>query len=258
MKRVLLVVIVGCGGDNPGPADGNPLGVGDDILPYPSSLYERADATSPTGIRLDVPSGGLPVPDNGGVFDPARIDLRTGWPAALTILWTAPGGVDPATLVGLDDLAASIGDTSSTVIVDMTAGGRVAHFAEVDVNELDDLDHQAVYLRPAQRLAGGHRFAVGIRRAVTRQGGGAIAISPGFAAILADRSIGHARLDAARPRLREAVDALEAAGIARDDLIVAWDFTVADDMVAIRDPLAARDAALAAMGPLGANLGYTV
>src|SRR5215467_10582269 len=83
----IIIAVVGCG-DDPGPADGNPLGTGDNLLPYPSSLYERSDADSPTGIRLDVPSGALPVPDSGAVFDPARIDLRSGWPAALTILWT--------------------------------------------------------------------------------------------------------------------------------------------------------------------------
>src|SRR6185369_8718049 len=57
---------------------------------------------------------------------------------------------------------------------------------------------------------------------------------------------------------REAIGALETAGVPRDDLVVAWDFTVEPDDAAIADPVAARDAALAAMGPLGANLTYTV
>jgi hypothetical protein len=238
----------------------NPLGSTENILPFPSSLYERADDASPTGIVLDLPGEALPIPEGGSPLDAEarRIGKRTGWPAALTILWAAPGGVDPATLVGHENMAASVGADSSTVIVDMMTGERVAHFAEVDVNETEDLDHQAVYLRPAKRLASGHRFAVGIRRSVKAVGGADLARTAGFQAVLDDKAVGHARLDQARPRLREAVAALEAAGIPRDELIVAFDFTVAADAAAIADPLAARDAALAAMGPLGANLGYTV
>jgi len=244
------LVVVGCGSTPALDPAANPLGSTANVLPYPSSLYERADAASPTGVRLDLPPEAMPASEHGAL-DTTKIDGRTGWPAALTIVWAAPGGVDPATLVPQTDLAASL-DGSSTVIVDMTTGARVAHFAEVDVNETLDLDRQAVYLRPAQRLAGGHRFAVGIRRAT------GAAITDGFQAVLDDRDLGHARLDAARPRLREAIAALEAAGVPRDDLVVAWDFTVADDASATAEPLAARDAALAAMGPLGASLAYTV
>ncbi len=264
MRRSLLLiaVIAACGGDDTisTPPAMNPLGTTENILPYPSSLYERADAASPTGVVLDLPGDAIPIPEGGAALDTdaRRITKRTGWPAALTILWAAPGGVDPATLVGHEKMGDSVGASSSTVILDMTTGQRVAHFAEVDVNETEDLDHQAVYLRPAKRLAGGHRFAVGIRTSVKAVGGTDIARSTGFQAVLDDKSIGHARLDQARPRLREAVAALEAAGIPRSELIVAFDFTVAADAAAIADPLAARDAALAAMGPLGANLTYTV
>jgi hypothetical protein len=98
----------------------------------------------------------------GAPLDPAPLARRRGWPATTTLLWAAPSGVDPAGLVGPDELAASVTADSSTVIVDMTTGDRVAHFAEVDANELDDFSIQAVYVRPAQRLAGGHRYAVGV------------------------------------------------------------------------------------------------
>ncbi|MGE5187108.1 MAG: hypothetical protein ACM31C_33895 [Acidobacteriota bacterium] len=251
-------LVAACSSSPPGPADSNPLGSTKNILPFPSSLYERSDAASPTGIRLDVPPGALPVPGTGTAFDTTPIDARTGWPSTVTILWAAPGGVDPSTLVGYDDYAASIAPGSSTVLYDMTAGALVAHFTEVDANEQADFDHQAVYIRPAQRLAGGHRYAVGITKAVTSRAGKPLPVTPGFAAVLANTKTGHARLDAAMPRLREAVAALESAGVPRAQLLVAWDFTVADDATAMADPLAARDAALAAMGDRGANLTYTV
>ena len=253
----VTAVLAACGDDaidvRP---EANPLGTTDNILPYPSSLYEQVDGD---GVRLDVPVGAFP--DNAVTkepFDPTRLNSRRGWPVTSTLLWASPRSVDPAHLIGPDQIGESVTDASTTVIVDMTTGERVAHFAEVDANELDHFDLQAIYLRPAQRLAGGHRYAVGIRTALPARDGSKIARTAGFQAVLDNKASGHARLDRARPRIREAIDALEAAGIPRSDLLVAWDFTVAPDADAITDPLAARDAALAAMGPLGANLTYTV
>lgn len=256
MRRVLcvLVVLAACGDDSISVApEANPLGSTANILPYPSSLYEKDDGS------LDVPVGAFPkntvtMTD----LDPTPLAKRRGWPATTTILWAAPGGVDPAGLVSPDAMASTLDGSSSTVIVDMTTGELVAHFSEVDANELDRFELQAVYIRPAQRLTGEHRYAVGIRKSLHSRDGKALPVTAGFQAVLDNRDTGHARLDAARPRLRKAVEALEAKGIKRSDLLVAWDFTVAPDGDAIADPLAARDAALAAMGDRAANMSYTV
>jgi hypothetical protein len=258
MRGVFLALLLAACGDDAltVPAEANPLGTTTNIVPYPSSLYEVADGA---GVRLDVPVGAFPTNSvTMRSLDPSPFAKRRGWPAATTILWAVTGGADPAGLVSHRAIEVSLTDASATVLLDMTTGERVAHFAEVDVNELDIFDHQAVYIRPAARLAGGHRYAVGIRTLLHARDGGPLPVSEGFKAVLADRDTGHARLDAARPRLREAITALETAGVPRTDLVVAWDFTVEPDEAALADPLAARDAALAAMGPLGANLAYTV
>jgi hypothetical protein len=251
--RVLLLcaLAAGCGGgDDTGetPAECNPLGTTGCVLPWPSSIYQRADATSPTGVRLDFPAGALPGNVDGIAIDPAWVNARTGFSPMTQILATFPTGVDPANLVGYDDFPASTTDASPTVMLDMTTGQRVAHFAEVDVNEIDYPDRQALYLRPAARLAGGHRYAVAIRTSAQAVGGGSLARTPAFEAILAGRETGHARQDAAATQVNEAIVALEAAGVPRTDLVVAFDFVIADDDSLIRDPLAARDAAMAIVG----------
>jgi hypothetical protein len=254
-----LLVLVACGSSSGNATDPakNPLGDGTSVLPFPSSLYEKADSGSPTGVLLDLPMGALPDA-SGSPFDPARLDKKTGWPSSMSILWAVPDGIDHAALIGYDALATSTADGGSTLLVDMTTGMRVAHFAEVDANVTDDLSRQVIYIRPAQRLTGGHRYAVGFRDTIHHADGSALAPTPEFRAVLDDKATGHKRLDAARPRLREAVAALEAAGLPREHQLVAWDFTVEDDNAAIADAVAARDAALAAAGTLGANLTYTV
>lgn len=254
-----LLVLAACGssGGNATDPAKNPLGDGTSVLPFPSSLYEKADASSPTGVVLDLPAGALPAAQ-GVAFDPTRLDQRTGWPASISILWAVPDGIDKSALVGYDAIDTSIADNSSTLLVDMTTGQRVAHFAEVDANVTDDLSKQVIYIRPAQRLTGGHRYAVGFRDTIHHADGTAIVPTAAFADVLANKASGHARLDAARPRLREAITALEMAGLPRDHLLVGWDFTVEDDHAAIADAVTARDRALAAAGALGANLTYTV
>ncbi len=259
MRSFLAVaILVAACGDDPisTPPEANALGTLSTIVPYPSSLYEIADGD---GVRLDVPVGAFPLNTvTKTAFDPKPLNKRRGWPASTTILWAVKDGADPNGLTSHAKMADSVTDASATVLLDMTTGERVAHFSEVDVNELDVFDHQAIYIRPAARLLGGHRYAVAIRKSLHARDGGPLPISEGFAAVLDNRNTGHARLDVARPRLREAIAALEAAGVPRTDLVVAWDFNVEPDADAIADPVAARDAALAAMGPLGANLSYTV
>ena len=53
-----FVVLVGCGGGGGGSevaAECNALGSTGCVLPWPSAVYEREDATSATGVRLDLP-----------------------------------------------------------------------------------------------------------------------------------------------------------------------------------------------------------
>ena len=174
VSAVAVAALAGCGGDDgtPVPAECNPLGSSGCALPWPSSIYQKADATSPTGVRLDVPLGALPGNVDGVEIDPAWINQRTGYSPMTQILLTFPGGVDDSNLVFYDDFPASLTDASPTVIVDMATNERVAHFAEVDVNEVDYPDRQVLYLRPAARLKGGAHYAVAIRKSLKTKGGG--------------------------------------------------------------------------------------
>jgi hypothetical protein len=247
----VALALAACGGgegDPESPAECNPLGTTGCVLPWPSSVYQRADATSATGVRLDLPLGALPINVDDIEIDPTWINRRTGFSAMTQILVTFPGGVSDANLVFHDDFPASLTDASPTVIVDMMTNQRVAHFAEIDVNELDYADNQVLYLRPATRLVGGHRYAVAVRRTLKGRAGGELAISPAFQAVLDGRSSGHARLDAAAAGYPAVFQALETAGIPRTDLVVAFDFMTADDDSIIVDQLAARDAAMAVVG----------
>lgn len=261
--RVLLllaVIAAGCGEDAPTVAPAcNPLGGGGCIAPWPSSIYMTADATSATGYRVDIPEGALPTNGDGTPIDPRRFNEGDGFSPSGFAFITFEGGVDPSNLVHHSRYDDSVTDASPTVLLDMDTGERVAHFAEVDANAMEfELDEQALYIRPANRLLPGHRYAVAIRKSLTRADGGELAISPAFARLLAGETTGHARLDAIADRFPAIFDALETAGIPRDDLVVAWDFVVASDDWITAPMLSAREAVLAAAGDRAANVTYTV
>jgi hypothetical protein len=97
------------------------------------------------------------------------------------------------------------------------------------------------------RLVGGHHYAVAITTRVKAADGGALPISPGFAALRDGVTTDNALLEAIRPQFKTVLDALAAAGVAKDDLVLAWDFTVASDDFLHREMTAARDRALAAL-----------
>jgi hypothetical protein len=251
---LLLVAACGGGGGVDVPPECNALGETGCVLPWPSSVYERDDASSPTGVRLDLPLGALPINFDGIEIDPVHINERTGFSPMSQILVTFEHGIDPANLVGFDDIGRSLTDESPTVIVDMSTGERVAHFAEVDVNEVDRIGEQVMILRPAVRLAGGTRYAVGIRASLRDKAGHALAPTDGFRAVRDGGSSGHARLDRVRKRMPEVIAAL---GVPKQDLILAFNFTTADDAALIADPLAARDAAMAVVGNAD-GVAYTI
>lgn len=255
---------VACGGEDDGlPAlvtapECNPLGGIGCITPWPSSLYAIDDSTSPTGRRLDIPEGALPINSRDERVASARYNVRTGFSPAAPIMTVFPQSVDDSLLVSSVNIAASLEPESATVVIDMDTGERVPHFAEVDAAAANAPGRQALIIRPAMRLTGGHRYAVAIRNALKAPDGSDLPVPEGFSAILEERITEHALFERTRVRYPAIFDALADHGVTRDELVVAWDFTVIDDDFIHRDMLAARDAALPLMGEAGANLTYEI
>lgn len=259
-----LLVVAGCGSESNKldvPEGCNPLGGGECVLPIPSSYYMRDDASSPTGVRMDLPDV-LPINTNGVRISPAFYNTRDGWSADASILASFPGGVSGDALPSILDIGASLGAGSGTVIIDMMTGERVPHFAELDAQaEIlapGEPEQQAVIIRPAARLKGSHRYAVAIRKAVKARDGGELPIPVGFQAILDNKTTSDARLERIRPGYEDIFARLDAAGVPREDLVVAWDFVTASDASITADLTNARDAAYAAAGDRAANLSFTV
>jgi hypothetical protein len=237
--------------------DCNPLGfAGHCAVPWPSSVYEVADASTPTGRKLKIPNDTLPKNFNGDVIDPTMWNLADGFSPSAPMIVAFPGGVSADGLPPIDNYDLSLSAESPTVVLDMTTGERVPHFAELDTQAADNPNSQALLVRPAMRLVGGHRYAVAITKKVTAANGGELPISPGFAALRDGTHTDNALLETMRPRFADVLSALATAGFPKSDLVLAWDFTVASDDFLHREMIAARDRALAAIANHPIN--YTI
>ena len=252
-----------CGGDDTtspgsttplpeGPGDGlpaacNPLRAsGACLLPYPSAVFTKDDPTTPTGIRLDLSSDLFPVSSEGIPFDPVRLTRLDGFSPATQIVAYFPEGIDPASLPHLSDPDGSLSPDSSTVLVDMETGERVAHFAEVDAQAKKDDDRRTLLLRPMARLANARRYAVAITTRVKTPAGDPPAPPAGWPAVL-DGSATSERAARQAARMPAVLDALAKAGVPKDDLVVAWDFVTASEESTIGSLLSMRARTLEAL-----------
>ncbi|MDB4961190.1 MAG: hypothetical protein JWP01_1189 [Myxococcales bacterium] len=261
--RTLLVttlLLAACGSDDldlATPDHCNPVGGTRCMTPWPSAVFEVDDSTTATGRRINVPAGTLPKNIDGIEFDPAPYNRHDGFSSSAPLIAAFETGIDGSNLVHYTNYAASITDASPTVLINMETGELVPHFAELDARVADDPAHQALFIRSAKMLAGGTRYVAAIRKTLKAPGGGELPIAEGFQALIDGTITTHPLLEKVRPRYLEIFAALEAHGIAKTDLVVAWDFTTASRASVRADLLDARTATLAMTGTNGSALDFT-
>jgi hypothetical protein len=226
----------------------NPLGGQACLLPWPSSAYLVTDATSATGYRVSLPIEGMPVNIDEIPIDPTRLNRHDGFSPNAVIVAAFPTGVSPVGLPPHTDIAGSVGADSSILILNMETGERVPLFAEVDLNT-EDVTQRALLIRPLARMAEKTRHLVAIRKSVTAPDGTPLPIPPAFQAMLDGVAFDHPLMEKLAPGYPAIFAALQAEGIAKSDLVLAWDFVTASNEFLTSDLLAMRDRAL----PLMAN-----
>lgn len=234
----------------------NPLGFEACLMPWPSAVYLR-DADTTTGVQLDLPIEAMPTNGRGMTVSPAPFNRFDGFAPSGPMVVAFPDGVSGEGLPPSTDATASLDDDSPVVVVNMDSGERVPVFAEVDANAIFPED-RALIIRPFARLEPATRYAVAIRNTVKAADGGALPVPPGFGALLADTVADHPRMLRLVPRYDAIFAALQAQGIQRDELVLAWDFVTASDIFLTSDLVSMRAQALADMGPDGANLGFAL
>ncbi len=251
-----LACIVGCASAPPEPPAGcNPLSGDDCATPFPSSFYETADATSPTGWRVTVADRVWPSTATGTPYKAAQLVGRDGFSPATPFVVYFKAGVDATKLPGDADLASSVQSTSTVQVIDLADGSHLPVMAELDANaDPANGDRQSLIIRPMARLKNGGHYAVAIVGLHNAKGGDLT--PPGFRA-LRDKQPLNKALTAMKASYEQLFTQLSSAGIARNhDLVLAWDVYIESDASVTTRLVTMRDTALAWVD--GGHLGYHV
>jgi hypothetical protein len=261
-----LVAFSAACGDNAGddtataaiPEACNPLGGQGCLLPWPSMTYLKADASTATGFRLDLPADGMAANLKQIALDPTPLNARwDGFSPTGPMLAMFAHGVATDKLPPFTNPDASLAADSPIVLVDLDHGTRAPFFAEVDENVLDPAS-QALIIRPLARLAEHTHYAVAIRNTLKSADGSDLPVSDAFAALRDGKSFPHARFAQLAAGASDMFAKLAALGVAKADLVLAWDFVTASDAMLQGDLTAMRHDALAAIGDAGAGIVATV
>ncbi|MFT3772330.1 MAG: hypothetical protein QM820_43600 [Minicystis sp.] len=238
-----------------GGADCDPLVPTQCGFPFPSSVYLRDDPATKTGKRVLFGETTLPKYSGGGRIDRTLWEDSDGFSPGQPAITHLPG----ASTTGLptqDTIELSLGADSPTVMIDAETGERIPHFAELDVSLVSEEAADRTFLiRPAIRLKDSTRYIVAIRHVVDEQGK-AIAPTATFKALRDGAESCEPSVEARRDLYTDIFARLEKAGIARDDLQIAWDYSTASRENNTARFLAMRDDALAKVGDLGPE--YTI
>jgi len=220
------------------------------VLPYPSSKFLEP-ASTPTGYRLAFPDVAFELA-NGEHIPVAPYNTVDGYsPTAQVLMHFSGGGVDPV----LSDAARidpstrtydarSLDADSPTVLIDADTGERILHFTERDARAAEPpspaADLAPFFLRPGKSLTPGHRYIVAVRN-VVHPDGSPVEAEATFAALRDRRPTDIPQLVERRAHFEDVFARLAAAGVERDELVLAFDWVVASDESLTGQMLSMRD-----------------
>lgn len=244
-------LLAGCGGDEqapageqdpPVPADCDPLVPSACALPFPSNKY-LVDG------ELVFPATSLPWSQvNGLNVDPAAFRDRDGFSPGMAAIAFLPGATGEG-FPGPSSIERSLEADCPTLLLDAETGERVPHFAELDMTGEDDA-RRAILIRPMVRLKDATRYIVALR-GVRGADGAALPATRAFQALRDGTAYDHPSIEPRRALYADIVGKLEAAGVPRGELQLAWDYTTASRENTTGWAVAMRDDALAQVGAEG-------
>ncbi len=225
------------------------------LYPFPNDAFTVADASTDTGRRVRFDRSSMPVNVDGVHIDPTEWNRNDGFSPGSPVLTYVPGlDLEASGIPDQTRIRDSLRPRSPIVLLDADTGERVPYWAELDASVPDGVD-RVLIVRPAVNFPEGHHIVVALRD-LTDTDGEAIAPSKLFRAYRDDRPAGSPRLERRRAHMEDVFGTLEDHGVARDDLFLAWDFTVASERNLSERMLHLRDDAFASLD--GAAPQFTV
>ncbi|MGI9019488.1 MAG: hypothetical protein ACR2G3_02110 [Solirubrobacterales bacterium] len=221
------------------------------LHPFPNDHFTVADPTTDTGRRIDLSTDSMPKNRFGVPIDPTDQNRADGFSPGSMLITKVPGLDTPQAFqntgsVPITDFDRYADADAPVVVIDAATGERHPIFTELDANPSDPADVTLI-VRPTVNFEEGHRYVVALRDLRDTQN----QLIPAGRAfqlyrdpiVTSDPVVEERRADFER-----IFDELEGAGIGRDELYLAWDFTIASESSLTERMLSIRDRAFASLG----------
>jgi hypothetical protein len=221
------------------------------LLPFPNDHFTERDDDTSTGRRLALRADQMPRNKDGVPIDPEPYNASDGFSPGQIVVTKVPGldsqaAFDRSGLVPQTDLARTYDEDQPVVVIDTHTRERHLIWAELDANATTDAA-RALLVHPAVNWREGRRYVVALRR-LRDAGGDRLQPTAAFRTFR-DRLPSRSRAVRERRRHMERVFRdLRRAGIERDELYLAWDFTVASQDTLASRMLSIRDRAFDELG----------
>ena len=226
------------------------------LLPFPNDLFTVRDPDTATGRRVDLSPLATPRNVAGKYIDPTEWNHNDGFSPSSPVLTYVPGLDLHATWGSRQDNLANLGwyqrPDAPIVVIDAATGQRQPFWSELDQHpDVTDAD-RLLMLRPAVQFKEGHRYIVALR-GMRRADGSVIPAGPLFTAYRDGTTPplrGRLGFERRVSHMESLFGTLDRADIARDDLFLAWDFTIASRRNLTERALHIRDRSFAALGDM--------
>jgi hypothetical protein len=221
------------------------------LFPWPNDYYTTSDPKTGTGRRVNVKLASTPENKNAVHIDPSEINTSDGFSPGSMIVLRVPGLDTPAAFqqtraVPVNDMARAFKPSQPIVLIDAKTGKRQMIWSELD-SLASSPDQTDLIIRPGRNLKEGHRYIVALRN-LKRADGTTIPAPDGFKLYRDKVHTNMPVVEKRRAHFEQIFKTLHGAGIARKDLYLAWDFTVASEGNISERMLSIRNDAFAQLG----------
>jgi hypothetical protein len=217
------------------------------LLPFPNDRFTVADPATDTGRRVNLASESMPANVGGTHMDPSDWNRNDGFSPGAMILAQIPRlDLEETGAAPITDIGSSLRPRAPIVLVDANTGERHPFFAELDTTATTT-EGRALIIRPARNLLEGHRYIVAMRR-LKEPNGSRIQPSRAFEVYRDGIGTFFPAVESRRAHFESLFATLALAGIARHNLVLAWDFTVASERNLSERMLHIRDDGFASLG----------
>jgi hypothetical protein len=221
------------------------------LQPFPNDYFTVPDTSTDTGRRVNFDITAMPQNVEGKPIDPTDYNRADGFSPGNSIFTKIPG-LDNATAfqktgaVPITDIERYLDADQPLVVINADTRQRQPIWSELDANPANAADVNLI-IRPAVNFDEGGRYIVALRN-LKNSAGRTIKANHAFR-IYRDRlHSSDSAVEARRAHMESLFSTLRRAGIARKDLYLAWDFTVASERSLAGRMLSIRDDAFAKLG----------